>query len=56
MKKVMQKRNPLTGKYVVDFIACLSQFEDRFLGDEEKALLLAILDSLARGKRIQVKR
>jgi len=39
---------------VIAFYDILSNFESRFLDDEEKGLLLTILDSLAKGKRIQV--
>ena len=41
---------------MVNFADCLNQFEDRFLADQDKALLLAILDSLASGKQIQVQK
>ena len=47
LRKVMLKKDPQTDEFVVNFVDSVSRFEERFLSDEQKGLLLAILDSLA---------
>lgn len=50
LRKVIQQTDPLTGKRSVDFKASLAKFEDRFMSQETKDLLLLILDNLEKGK------
>lgn len=42
-KKVLEKKNPETGKYYVDFVSKLYEFEDRFLSLKDREFLLLIL-------------
>lgn len=42
LRKVLEKKNQ-DGKYVVDFVQCLYEFEDRFLSLKDRQFLLLIL-------------
>ena len=54
--KIVESHNNKTEEPVVNFIENLNQFEDRFLSNEEKVLLISILESLAKGKLLKVQR
>ena len=43
LKKVLEKVNPATGTYEVDFVKVLYEFEERFLSLKDRDLLLSIL-------------
>ena len=55
MRKVLDERNQ-EGNLRVDFVSAITEFEDRFLDEEEKNFLLRILKSLAKGNLVMVKR
>lgn len=55
MRKVLDKKD-VKGKYYVDFVSCLYEFEDRFLSVKDREFLLLILQSVSRGQKIEVKR
>lgn len=43
LKKVLQKKDLKTGKYYVDFVQSLYEFEERFLSLKDREFLLLIL-------------
>ena len=40
----------------IDLHESISSIEDRFLPDGDKALLLMVIDSLGKGKRVQIQK
>ena len=49
LKKVLEKVNPATGAYEVDFVKILYEFEERFLSLKDRDLLISILQSVSKG-------
>lgn len=56
LKQVLEKINPETKTYYVDFVKVLYEFEDRFLTTKDRDFLIQILQSVSKGQVIQVKK
>ena len=55
MRKVLDKRDE-DYNLRVNFVQAITDFESRFLAQEDKNFLLRILKSIAKGNLVQVKR
>ena len=56
LKRVFNKRNDVDGTPRIDFVKTINFFEDRFMSQEDKQLLIRIMKSSVKGEKIQVKK